>query len=318
MESSKNEKVPVICGPTASGKTELGIRLCERIGGEIISMDSRQIYRYLDVGTAKATEEEQARAAHHLIDIVDPGERFTVADFVDRANECIEDIRSRGKKPVIVGGTPLYLSALMGDFEFCEVDSDMEFREKLREEAEISGSGELHKKLAELDPATAGKIHPNDQFRVIRALEIIHITGEQVSRRRPKSVLNPVGAEKNVTDFAVFSLYMQREKLYERINKRVTFMYNNGLMEETQLLIGKDPSIGVFLEKIIGYSQCVSHLTAGVDSETAIEETRKQTRRFAKRQLTWLRSLEGVTWLNLEKTGVIETLDSLVMKWITN
>jgi tRNA dimethylallyltransferase len=290
--------IPVICGPTASGKTSLGIALAEHIGGEIISMDSRQIFRRLDIGTAKPAADELARVPHHLIDIVEPGERFTVADFVTRAHDTIRDINSRGKRPVIVGGTPLYLSALLGDFDFCEVDSDPEYRDALKEEAARLGSGVLHERLRAADPESAVKIHANNIFRIIRALEILHVTGEPPSRLRTQSVASPARSEITGLSFRVFCLYLPREKLYNIINKRTVVMYNMGLAGEIRSVIEDNLPVREFLKKIIGYAECLTYLDGEVTLEHAVAETQKRTRRFAKRQMTWLRALEGVTWLS--------------------
>lgn len=317
MESSTFD-IPVICGPTASGKTELGIQLAERIGGEIVSMDSRQVYRRLDIGTAKPTAEEQARARHHLIDVAEPGERFTAADFAVRARAAMNDILSRGGVPIVVGGTPFYLSALLGDFEFCNVDSDPEFRERLREEAERGGIAALHGRLREADPVSAEKIHPNDLFRIVRALEILHVSGRPPSGMRRQSVAAPDCGHDSRFRFTVFCLYFPREKLYERINKRVSIMYNRGLIGEIRAELEINPAARGFLTKTIGYAQGLAYLDGRMDAETAAEETRRQTRRFAKRQLTWLRALQGTTWLNMERAEEGISLWPLISSGLQN
>ncbi len=309
MELSMSE-IPIICGPTACGKTALGVELSERMGGEIISMDSRQIYRGLDIGTAKATAEEQTRARHHLIDVAEPGERFTAADFVERAREAINDIRGRGLIPIIVGGTPLYLSALIGGFDFCDVDSRPGLRESLREEAAQHGSAALHGRLREADPESAEKIHPNDLFRIVRALEILHVTGEKASRLRTHSVTTPGGG----SGFHIFGVFSSREKLYERINKRVDIMYNMGLTGETRSVFASNRRARGFLKKIIGYAESVALIEGEMTGEEASSETKKRTRQFAKRQLTWLRAMEGVTWLNSEKAGTVELAEFIYEK----
>jgi tRNA dimethylallyltransferase len=289
-------EIPVICGATASGKTELGIMLAENVGGEIVSMDSRQIYRGMDVGTAKPTAEEQARARHHLIDVADPGERYTAADFVAGARTAIRDIIARDRIPIIVGGTPFYLSALLGGFEFCGVDSDPDYRERLREEAGREGTAALHARLAAADPAAAERIHTNDLFRIVRALEILKVAGV------PPSSLRAQGAAPADSEFGyrVFCLYTPRKILYERINKRVEFMYNRGLIGETKSVLETFPSARGFLTKTIGYAQSLDFIEGLLDLDGAADETRKQTRRFAKRQLTWLRALSGAVWLNTD------------------
>ncbi len=297
-------KIPVICGPTASGKTAVGIELAELVGGEIISMDSRQVYRGLDIGTAKATPEEQARAKHHLIDIADPGERFTVADFVKEAEAAIDDIVSRGKFPIIVGGTPFYLSALLEGYNFCEVDIDPDLRESLRGEAREKGGVALHEKLAELDPESARRIHPNDTYRVVRALEIVITTGKKVGEAVAKK--GKSGGAGSNWEYRVFTIYMGRNYLYNLINKRVSEMYNSNLAGEIEKIKLEKPACRGFLNKIIGYGFGLDYVEGLIDLETAVEETRKQTRRFAKRQLTFLRSIDDVVRLNAEICSRVE------------
>ncbi len=303
--ASSTFDIPIICGPTASGKTAIGIELAERISGEIISMDSRQIFRRLDIGAAKATPEEQARVKHHLIDVADPGERFTVSDFARLAGEAVADIISRGKRPIFVGGTPFYLSALIGNFDFCEVDIDQEFRDKLNEEASQIGTDALHERLREADPESADKIHPNDIFRIVRALEILHLSGKPASAMRTQSVYRPAtGGNAAGTElpggaaYKVFCLYMPREKLYDRINKRALNMYNIGLTDETRETIKDFPESRAFLTKTIGYGEALDLIEGKMTLEEAVEETAKRTRRFAKRQMTWLRSVEGSEWID--------------------
>ncbi len=310
-------KIPVITGPTATGKTGVSLIVADIIDCEIINMDSRQVYRGMDIGTAKPSREERDRVQHHLIDVVDPGERFTVADFVDICRTKIEEIRSRDRLPVIVGGTPFYLSALLGGLDFCEVDCDDEFRNRLRERAEAEGKEKLHDELRSIDPVSAEKIHPNDLFRVIRSLEIYHVTGHPSSERRTKRVPEHREVNNNTEVFSIFSLYMERKKLYDLIDKRTELMFDGGFLEETETVARNWPEAVPFLRKTIGYGQALGVNRGDVSLKDAIDETAKHTRRYAKRQMTWFRSMAGLEWLDREdNTGeqiaeiVVETVKS--------
>jgi len=297
MGSSKYD-IPVLTGPTAVGKTGASFAIAGDLGGEIINMDSRQIYRMLDIGTAKPGEEEMRRVPHHLIDIVDPGQRYTVDDFVHDCRAAIDDIRNRGKRPLVIGGTPFYLSAIVGELDFCNVDRDEDLRAELRAFAEDHGNDALHEILSEADPESAVSIHPNDVYRVVRAIEIYRLSGVPASELRKKQVTAPTEFERDGMRFHVFALYRDREKLYHLVDARTREMYDNGLVEETRKVTGAIPGIESFLSKIIGYAQAVDLIEGKIDRQEAIAETARQTRRYAKRQLTWLRSMPGITWMD--------------------
>lgn len=300
--------IPVITGPTAIGKTELGLILSEKIGGEIISMDSRQIFRRMNIGTAKVSDEEVSRVPHHLIDIVDPGDRYTVDNFVNDCGQAVQDIVSRGKRPIIVGGTPFYLFSLMGGLDFCKVDSDDALRARLTREAEESGNDAFHLKLAEVDPQSASEIHPNDIYRVARALEIYYISGRPASELRNADRPDAGNCFFLGHSINVFILYTEREKIYDLINRRAELMFHCGLLEETEAVLKWKPDSRDFLRKTIGYAQAIDAMDGIMTIDTAIEQAAKFTRHFAKRQLTWFRSMIGAEWI--EKKG--DSLENLV------
>lgn len=306
MELSGCE-IPVITGPTAIGKTELGIILAEKIGGEIISMDSRQIFRRMNIGTAKVSAAEVLRVRHHLIDIADPGDRYTVDDFVNECGKAIEDIVSRGKRPIIVGGTPFYLFSLMGGLDFCKVDSDDAMRARLTKEAEESGNEAFHSRLAEVDSQSASEIHPNDIYRVARALEIYYLSGTPASELRSADRPDAGNCSFLGHSINVYILYTEREKIYDLINRRTELMFHCGLLEETEAILQWKPGCRDFLLKTIGYAQAIGVMEGTMTVETAVEQAAKFTRHFAKRQLTWFRSMTGAKWI--EKKG--DSLENL-------
>lgn len=287
------DETVVIAGPTGVGKTALALELAARWNAEIISADSRQVYRGLDIGTAKPTAEEQRIAPHHLMDVRDPGERFTAADFRDGCIRAAADIRSRGRTPLIVGGTPMYLHALLHGFDFGGADCDPELRARLEARAREEGPGALHDGLARLAPETAARIPPADTRRVVRALELIELTGRPTApmKRNPSSAAPPFPVR-------VFLIHKPREILYASINKRAAAMYNNGIVEETRKLLGRnEPEIREFVKGIIGYSQAANLLEGRTTDVEAVEATSRETRRFAKRQMTWFRRMRTVIWL---------------------
>ena len=283
-------KIVVITGPTAVGKTGLALRLAETRDGEIINADSMQVYRHMDVGTAKPTPEERARAPHHLFDLIDPDMDFDAAAYLRLARSLIRDLDERGRMPLVVGGTGLYLRSLLkGLFE--GPGQDALIRKRLKEEARRIGNKGLHDRLVREDPETAGRLHPNDLVRVVRALEVLEITGRPISEFQKQHAL----AE---TPFRVLfiCLNLEREELYDRINRRTEAMFRSGLLEETARLLdlGFGPELKTM--RAIGYRQAVLHLAGQLSLEEAVMETAKETRRFAKRQLTWYRSQPEALW----------------------
>ncbi len=288
---SKRQKVVVISGPTASGKTSLGVDLALALKGEIVSADSMQVYRGMDVGTAKPTPEEQKGIPHHLLDVVDPDEEFNAATYNSMAIPKITEIGSRGNVCLVVGGTGLYIKGLLdGLFESPPVD--MELRESLRRECDSSGSAALHERLADLDPESADKIHPNDRVRIIRALEIIHLT-----KRRFSDLTREHSFGGRKLDAMKLCLNVEREELYDRIDKRSLAMVENGLVDETESLLRKGYSSDLKPMKAIGYRHMITYLKGEWSLGEAISELQKDTRRYAKRQLTWFRADPEVTWI---------------------
>jgi tRNA dimethylallyltransferase len=287
---NKAHKIVAIVGPTACGKTDIAIELANKFGAEIINCDSRQVYRRLAIGTAKPTVKEQAAARHHLIDVVDPDETYTAAKFVQDAETAIDEITARGKKVLIVGGTGFYLRALTDGLFECEV-IDPEIREELDEKVRELGSEAVHAELAAIDPESARKIHPNDAMRIVRALEVHRSTGKPISRlRQEQTIASP-------HRFLIIGLEHERKILYNRINMRTDRMIEAGLVEEVKHLLatGCDRSFNAL--QTIGYKQIIDHLDGKLTLEQAAEEIRKNTRRYAKRQLTWFNSTRGLEWL---------------------
>ena len=279
----------VLGGPTASGKTSLSLALAGALDGEIVSADSMQVYRGMDIGTAKATPAEQARAAHHLIDICDPQEDFDVARYVPLARGAIREIASRGRLPILVGGTGFYIQAVLKDLDFSEGEPDSALREELREYAETHGAGALHARLWEADPESAAAIHPNNLKRVIRALEYYRETGEKLSdlNRRQQEAPSPYRYFYAVLD-------MPRAELYRRIDRRVGQMLEAGLREEVARLKAAGCRRGMSSMQALGYKEILDEMDGLCTAAEAEEKIRRESRRYAKRQLTWFRRENAV------------------------
>lgn len=283
----------ILTGPTAVGKTEISLKLAREIGGEIISADSMQVYRYMDIGSAKIDRESRSRISHHLIDVLDPKEEFNVYRFQQMAKEALTGIYERGNIPVIVGGTGFYIQALLYDVDFETEDETDEIRLKLTSLAKEHGNTYLHEKLTEADPVSAMEIHPNNVKRVIRALEFYE------KNRFPISEHNQLQRQKESRyNFCYFVLNDDRAKLYERIDTRVEQMLADGLLEEVRRLkeMGCDKSM-VSMQGL-GYKELLSYLSGEIDYEQAVYLIKLDSRRFAKRQLTWFRREKDVQWVN--------------------
>lgn len=285
-------KIPlvVVAGPTASGKTEAAIRICQWFDGEVISADSMQIYKYLSVGTAKPDEAEKEGIPHHLMDFLEPSQAFSVAEYVQKAKEVIADIHSRGKLPVLVGGTGLYIDSLINNIQFSETDNDPALRQELQNYAAEQGNDALWQKLNEMDPEAAANIHPNNVGRVIRAIEMIELSGKTKTEQLLESRREP-------SPYDVFYIginYRDRQTLYERINRRVHIMLEQGLEEEARWLLehGYAPTAA----QAIGYKEMFGYLNGEESLEQAIEKIQIGSRHYAKRQLTWFRRNEAVQW----------------------
>lgn len=288
----QSDKVIAIVGPTASGKTSLSIELAKRLDGEIINGDALQVYKGLNIGTAKITEDEKEGIPHHLFDIKEPTDPFSVAEYQSVVRKCIEDIRSRGKQPIIVGGTGLYIQSVLFDFRFTEEAGDEEVRAELEKEMETEGGAErLYNRLQHLDPSSAKKIHPNNHRRLIRALEIIEVTG------KTKNEHEQGAGEELVFEHLIVGLTLDREVLYERINLRVDQMMEDGLLEEAKGL-WKNGIRGVQSVQAIGYKELYQHFEGLISLEEAVELIKKHTRHYAKRQMTYFRNKVDISWFD--------------------
>jgi tRNA dimethylallyltransferase len=297
----------VLTGPTGSGKTRLALDLAERLGAEIVSMDSMALYRGMDIGTAKPTPDERRRVPHHLIDVLDPWESASVAWWLEQAAEACRDIEARGKRPLFVGGTPLYLKALMFGL-FDGPPADEELRARLTREAEAAGPAALHARLAHVDPVSAARLHPNDLRRVVRALEVWELTGKPLSgfqQQWPTAEalsqahgLQPVG----FTQHPVFWLDLPREALYDRINRRVEAMFVAGLVEEVRALRALPQPVSREAAQALGYKEVFAHLDGRATLAQTVTEVQTRSRHFARRQLNWFRHLPECRPVNRELT----------------
>ena len=289
-------KVIVICGPTASGKTALSIELAKKIDGEIISCDSMQIYKDMNIGTAKVAKEEMQGIRHYMIDFVSPDTRYSVADYKNDAEKAIETIINKGKIPIIVGGTGLYVDSLIYGIEYPEIKFDEEYRKRLEKEADEKGLEFLYNKAKEIDKQAMQKISPNDKKRIIRVLEIYHATGKTKTEQEIESRKKEIKYE-----YKVFAINMNREKLYERINIRVDKMIENGLIEEVENLKKKYDHFPTSMQGL-GYKEVVEYLQNQITRDEMIEKIKQESRRYAKRQLTWFRKNKETIWIDgLEK-----------------
>lgn len=285
----------ILTGPTAAGKTALSIQLAKRIGGEIVSADSMQVYRHMDIGSAKVTKEEMDGVPHHLIDVLEPSEDFNVVVFQEKAREALKKIYRAGHIPVIVGGTGFYIQALLYDIDFTENDSDMKFRKELEKQAKEEGPEVLHNTLCRVDPESAKAIHPNNVKRVIRALEFYEKTGKKISLHNEME-----RKKESPYAFSYYVLTMDREKLYERIDSRVDKMIADGLVEEVIRLRDMGCRRDMVSMQGLGYKEILDHLNGELSLEEAAYVLKRDTRHFAKRQLTWFKRERDVTWLSWE------------------
>ncbi|MCI8700085.1 MAG: tRNA (adenosine(37)-N6)-dimethylallyltransferase MiaA [Clostridia bacterium] len=289
-------KVIVICGPTASGKTALSIELAKKIDGEIVSADSMQIYKDMNIGTAKPEDDEKQGIKHYLMDYISPQQRYSVAQFKNDATKAIEEIIEKGKTPIVVGGTGLYIDSLIYGIEYNDIKIDEDYRKKLERIIETQGLEALYNKANEIDSQAMKKISPNDQKRIIRVLEIYHATGKTKTEQEEESRKNEVKY-----NYKVFALNMDREKLYERINKRVDIMIEKGLIQEVDNLQRKYNEFPTAMQGL-GYKEVVDYLQGEYTQEEMIEKIKMESRRYAKRQLTWFRKNKETIWLDaLEK-----------------
>ncbi len=306
-----NEKIKIyaIVGPTASGKSALALEIAQRFGGEIVSCDSMQIYRRMDIGTAKPTKEEQALVPHHMIDVVEPTESFSCADYVAAADKAIRDIHARGKLPIICGGTGLYLDALLRENDFTPSITDDALRAELLEFARVYGAEALHAELERIDPESAAATHPNNVKRVARAIEIYRLSGVTKTEIDRQSRLGGNRFDAR----AVGLVYSDRDALYARIDKRVDIMLEEGLEAETRSLLAE----GVFesnatAAQAIGYKELLGYIEGTESLEEATERLKQATRRYAKRQLTWFSGKDYVTPVDVCGTQNKKTFEEIV------
>ncbi|MGE5583595.1 MAG: tRNA (adenosine(37)-N6)-dimethylallyltransferase MiaA [Bacillota bacterium] len=288
----------IIAGPTAVGKTELAIELCERLQAEIISADSMQVYKYMDIGTAKPSIEQQHRVKHHLIDLVEPDQNFSVADYQRHFYQCLNELSSRKKLPVMVGGTGLYIRASLQAFPFTDPGANPEIRRNLMEQAETAQDPQfLHQRLQEVDPQAAARIHPHDSRRLIRALEVYYQTGTPISALQK--------AEAAGLKYRMIYLFLdrEREELYSRIDQRVEEMIATGLIFEVEALLSKGYSPDLKSMQSLGYKQITDYLQGNLTLEAAVTLTKQLTRNYAKRQLTWFRKEPVQLRVNLSEQG---------------
>lgn len=301
--------MPVVAvgGPTASGKTAFSVQLAKRLGGEIVCADSMQIYKGLDVGTAKATKEEMQGVPHHLMDFLPPEETFSVADFVEAANREVKAIAARGKLPILVGGTGLYIESLLNGVRFAEQKADPALREKLEREAAALGPEAMHQKLAAVDPDYAATVHPNNVGRVVRALELYYATGKTMSRQRAESL--PATPP---FDSLVFCLApADRAQLYRRIDLRVDRMLEAGILEEAKLVFENRDRYRTAAQAI-GYKEFFPYFEGTAELAACADRLKQASRNYAKRQLTWFRRMKNVVWLDPGDGSILQQAETTV------
>ena len=287
-----SKKIVVICGPTASGKTALSIALAKAFNGEVVSADSMQIYRRMDIGTAKPTKQEMDGVPHHMLDVAEPGEAYSVSRYVEEATACVEDILSRGKLPVICGGTGLYIDGLIRGTDYQPAGTDNGIREQLEEEWEAQGAEEMMARLAAVDPDSAARLHLSDKRRILRALEVYLATGETITAHNARTKAIPPRYEA-----VMIGLNTEpRQILYDRIDRRVGVMLEQGLLQEVQSLL-EDGLLDGTAAQAIGYKELLAYFRGEMTLEAAADLIRQKSRNYAKRQLTWFRRDERVKWI---------------------
>lgn len=309
-----SELIPliIITGPTASGKSGLSIELAKRFNGEIISADSMQVYRQMDIGTAKITVEEAEGVKHHLLNIIEPWEEFSVAEYVTLARNTINEIYKRGKTPFLVGGTSLYISSIVDNIQFFDLASDIKLREELKAFASENGNQKLWDKLNKIDPKLAKTLHPNNQGRVIRGIEVFFTSGKPLSYWQELSRSEPSPYNSLLIGLA----YRDRNMLYERINQRVDEMIDQGLVGEVQNLY--ELKCSKTAKQAIGYKELWGYINGDENLEQGVDRLKMETRRYAKRQMTWMRGRNDLIWLNKDDYPSREHLVCEAEKAITN
>ncbi|MBQ8603690.1 MAG: tRNA (adenosine(37)-N6)-dimethylallyltransferase MiaA [Oscillospiraceae bacterium] len=294
MEDKK--KIIVICGPTASGKTGLSLLIAEKFGGEIISADSMQIYKKLDIGTAKATPQEQAAAPHHLVDIMDPSQPYNVQLFTEMAGKSIDDITSRGKIPVITGGTGLYIESLLNGIKFARQEDNARIKQQLMLELQQHGKEYMFNILREIDPEYAATVHPNNTVRVLRGIEVYRLTGKNMTTQLAES-----RPDEKPYDYLILGLnYRDRQKLYDNINLRVDIMMQQGILREAEYVYNNRESFKTCVNAI-GYKEFFPYFEGLCSLEECVDKLKQASRNYAKRQLTWFNRMKDVNWLFIDE-----------------
>lgn len=292
----KKQNIICVVGPTASGKTELGIALAKYFNGEVISADSMQIYRDMHIASAAPNASEMQGVPHHLVEFLDYGSTYTVADYVKAARQKITEIASKNKTPIIVGGTGLYINSLVNNIEFAENETDFELRSRITEEFDRVGAEKMLERLHQIDSVTASKLHPNDKRRIIRAFEIYESTGNTKSFQDEQSVKN----ESPYNSVLIGITYRDRELLYERINRRVDIMLDCGLLDEARAAYQKN--LGGGAVQAIGHKEFFDYFSGEISLDEAVENLKRSTRRYAKRQLTWFNKDKRINWIYKDET----------------
>ena len=297
-----------VVGPTAVGKTEVGVLLANALRGEVVSADSMLIYRYMNIGTAKPSEEEMCGIPHYMLDIIDPDEAYSVALYQEAAEKYIKDINERGKYPLLVGGTGLYIRSVTDHYNFSRAEINFEYRIELNRLADLKGNDYIHNLLKKNDPSAAERIHLNDRKRIIRALEVFDQTGRPISSFHDRDMY-----EKPKYNLHIFGLNMERSKLYRRIEQRVDKMLEQGLLEEVKSLLDRGYTTDLTSMKGLGYKEIASYLIGDISLTEAVEILKRNTRRFAKRQLTWFKRDARIKWLNIdERQSIHEVVQEII------
>ncbi len=291
------QKVIVICGPTASGKTALSVELAKKINGEIVSCDSMQIYSEMQIGTARPTEEEMCNIKHYLVGSIRPTQRYSVSQYKKEAEKAIAEILQKGKVPIVVGGTGLYVNSLVYGIEYPEIETDLNYRKELEKRVQVEGLENLYKESCKIDPEAMKKISENDEKRILRVLEIYKQTGKTKTELEIESRKNGIKYE-----YKIFGLNMPREDLYERINKRVDLMLDMGLIKEVKDLYQKYGEKLYTSVQAIGYKEVIDYFKGIYTKEEMAQKIKQETRRYAKRQITWFKKIENIKWLDAQSS----------------
>lgn len=303
-------KIIIILGPTGAGKTQLALALAQKINGEIVIADSMQIYRYMDIGTAKPTREEQALVPHHLLDIINPDEVFSAGRYYKLARKVIDSIWHKGKRVLVCGGTGLYIKSLLYGFSSEAEDDTGKIEQELRQKEAQMGQGYLYQELKKVDPISALRIHPNDTFRIIRALEVFYLTGQPISQYHQKHAFR-----ENYYDYLALGIRWERPYLYERINQRCEQMIKTGFVEEVKSLLARGYHSGLKSMRSLGYRHLCAYLEGKITWEEALATMKRDTRQYARRQLIWFQRNKKIIWLE-DPFRNLSSVEDLVLSFL--